>query len=337
MNTVFCLFSNCIPIKGFRRSIIYDLTRFEYQFIPNSLYDILNNFNGKSINFIKEKYKDHGSTIDEYFNFLLENDYIFFCKEKEIKRFPKLNYTWDYPGEISNCIFEIEDSFSIDIKTLITNLKSLGCNHIHLFYKTSLFEMDQLINIISIINRSPFKSIEISIPFDKDININLFNIFCQGNLNVSEVNFYNSPYEKKSRLKNTNTRLTYQPHNKYLSDKKETFNFHVDMNLFMESQKHNTFFNRKLIVSSLGFFTNSIKNNRHKWWLHKDSLTKVIHTDKFRENWFSNKDSIKICKDCEFRYMCVDNRTPVKDDKKNEWYFDTKCSYNPYEAKWDVI
>lgn len=39
------------------------------------------------------------------------------------------------------------------------------------------------------------------------------------------------------------------------------------------------------------------------------------------------------CKDCEFRYMCPDNRIPLKKDN-NTYYHDNSCNYDPYSNIW---
>ena len=46
------------------------------------------------------------------------------------------------------------------------------------------------------------------------------------------------------------------------------------------------------------------------------------------------KDETDVCKDCEFRHMCVDNRLPYE-RSPNEWYHKIECNYNPYIAKWE--
>lgn len=43
---------------------------------------------------------------------------------------------------------------------------------------------------------------------------------------------------------------------------------------------------------------------------------------------------IDVCKDCEFRYMCVDAAIPNK-RKDNSWYRSSECNYNPYISKWN--
>ncbi len=60
----------------------------------------------------------------------------------------------------------------------------------------------------------------------------------------------------------------------------------------------------------------------------KESLKK-----EFPEIWLSAKDNTDVCKDCEFRQVCVDNRIP-KSRFEDDWYHPLECHYNPYIAKW---
>ena len=60
------LFANCIPIKGFRRSFIYDLQRpTASNAIPNDLYDIIVKYHMQSVEEIKEIFKHKYDDIIE--------------------------------------------------------------------------------------------------------------------------------------------------------------------------------------------------------------------------------------------------------------------------------
>ena len=63
------------------------------------------------------------------------------------------------------------------------------------------------------------------------------------------------------------------------------------------------------------------------------SLEEAINKPSFKDLWGIRKDDIDVCKDCEFRYMCLDCRCFIK-DKKNIFSQPAKCPYNPYIAKW---
>ena len=60
----------------------------------------------------------------------------------------------------------------------------------------------------------------------------------------------------------------------------------------------------------------------------------AINGKAFRQKWDINKDEIEICKDCEFRHMCLDCRVFI-DDPNNAYSRPSKCGYNPYICKWE--
>ena len=42
---------------------------------------------------------------------------------------------------------------------------------------------------------------------------------------------------------------------------------------------------------------------------------------------------IDVCKDCEFRHMCVD-ASNLEQRADKSWYRAKECNYNPYISKW---
>lgn len=62
------------------------------------------------------------------------------------------------------------------------------------------------------------------------------------------------------------------------------------------------------------------------------TLEEILNTE-FSDFWSANKDSIDVCKNCEYRYMCVDNRIPILRNS-GSWYFNEECDYNPFISKW---
>lgn len=49
---------------------------------------------------------------------------------------------------------------------------------------------------------------------------------------------------------------------------------------------------------------------------------------------YIGKHLTDICCDCEFRFVCMDSRKPVKSKGSGKYYHTTECNYNPYIAKW---
>lgn len=65
----------------------------------------------------------------------------------------------------------------------------------------------------------------------------------------------------------------------------------------------------------------------------ENSLKEFIKESSNFKLWLIHKDLIDICKDCEFRHMCVDVNIPTQ-RKDGSWYQKIECNYNPYIGKW---
>ena len=63
------LFACCIPVKGYRRSLLCDLQRSKVKLIPNELFDLLDQHQNNTINELLHKYPGYEENINEYINF----------------------------------------------------------------------------------------------------------------------------------------------------------------------------------------------------------------------------------------------------------------------------
>ncbi|WP_075341718.1 hypothetical protein [Tenacibaculum agarivorans] len=113
----------------------------------------------------------------------------------------------------------------------------------------------------------------------------------------------------------------------------------IDLNpiLFTESLSYHTYFHKKIYIDSNGFVKNTPEskevflNIKESNFIEK--IKNIIITKEFRKYWKVHKDLCDICKHCEFRHMCVDNRIPFQRIPK-EWYHENECTYNPFISKW---
>ncbi len=67
--------------------------------------------------------------------------------------------------------------------------------------------------------------------------------------------------------------------------------------------------------------------------INKISIEEIIKTENFKKFDKITKDQIKVCKDCEFRYICTDCRVFVEGNIHSK---PLKCNYNPYKTKWEI-
>jgi hypothetical protein len=111
----------------------------------------------------------------------------------------------------------------------------------------------------------------------------------------------------------------------------------VNHQVYKESQKHHTYFNRKLYIGEKGEIKNAPECEEIFGYIQDiediNEIKKIIEKPEFQKYWYVHKEICDVCKDCEFRHMCVDNRLPYK-RKENEWYHKVECNYNPFICKW---
>lgn len=110
--------------------------------------------------------------------------------------------------------------------------------------------------------------------------------------------------------------------------------FEVNIPLFTEAQKFNTCLNRKISIDENGDIKNCPVLQKSYGNIKTVSLQSAIAQKEFKELWEVNKDQIDVCKDCEFRYICTDCRAFISDDR-NRFSKPSKCSYDPYSARWN--
>ncbi|SIT17826.1 grasp-with-spasm system SPASM domain peptide maturase [Belliella pelovolcani] len=340
-NEPYFLYTNCIPVKGFNRSIIYDLQREDYEFIPNDLYQILKEFNGKTINDIIKKYgKNNISAIEDYFLFLIEKEYVFFSNLSK-SHFPPLDMEFSKPYKISTIVIDIDsDSYVKYIDTLIYELKTLGCGAISLrFLNKKTFSISLLENILEKFKDLPTRSIEIWIPSKgqiKKAESEILDNICLIYQRVYRVNVYGHIESFSFLLKKSYSYLcTYVENLEYKMHALPSLeNMVVNLELFCESQNFNSYYNGKIFVDKEGYYFQTLFSDQSFGNVASVSLQDLIKLSEFKKYSIIKKDDIKVCMDCEFRYMCSDSRIPEFKIKENQYEHTTLCNYSPYSNSW---
>jgi radical SAM protein with 4Fe4S-binding SPASM domain len=183
---------------------------------------------------------------------------------------------------------------------------------------------------------STIRTIELSfkneIVFDKiDFN-KLLKIYPR----IKRVYIYNSLTTGSNHIYNDCYILRYKDEYVELKKRlkqKESF-FTINNRLFLESQTYNPYFNGKLYVDGNGDIFNAPETRQCFGNINNlKELADVFLSNAFQKYWKVKKDICDVCKHCEFRYMCIDNRLPVR-RLVGEWHYESECDYNPYIGKW---
>jgi SPASM domain peptide maturase of grasp-with-spasm system len=338
MNKYFRLFANCIPVQGARRSIICDTQRRNFEFIPNGLYTILTESKGQSIETIKADYGgEYDKVIDEYFAFLIEHEFGFWCEQADLELFPDLNLHWDEPAHITNAIIDLDEYSKHPFEVIIPALEELGCKHIQIRVYTphtpAFYEY-----ILQRLENRRIISVEIITPYLAEITEATWLALTDQYPRLHNLILHSAPENKKAHITPSGMgNLLYvsqvidsDSHCGIISPNY----FSINIKTFTEAQKHNSCLNRKIGIDVKGEIKNCPSLSQSYGNIRDTSLHSAIAKQHFKDLWEINKDQIEACKDCEFRYICTDCRAFIT-NKEDKFSKPAKCGYNPHEARWE--
>lgn len=113
--------------------------------------------------------------------------------------------------------------------------------------------------------------------------------------------------------------------------------FKIELDSYRESYFRHKYYNKSIFINKRGEVKNTHKSKKVYGNVKsiKDvlELKKIASQAEFQKYWFAHKELCDVCKDCEFRHMCVDNRLPYQ-RKDGSWHHKIECDYNPYICKW---
>lgn len=337
-NSYFSLFENCKIVKGNSRSMICDLQREKYFFIPNSLYELINEYNGKKKEDILKIYgEENCETISEYFDFLHENEFVFWISsKKDLKMFTPLILTFDFPSKVSNAIFQISNLTIISLEKIIKEFELLNCQDIQLQFDCSE-QLNCLEKVLLLTVSARIRSIEIYLKWEDNLDKDSLELLIVKYPRIRVVNVHSSPtFYLNSNIASMGILHFATENIDYLkSCGLIHWNyFNTNIKLFTEAQKHNTCLNRKISIDVNGEIKNCPSMVKSYGNIKDTTLQEAIGKPGFKDMWYINKDQVSVCKDCEFRYICTDCRA-YTENPEDIYSKPLKCGYNPYTAEWE--
>lgn len=333
-NKYFKFHSSCVIVNGKENSNIYDLRRGGLYTFPNSVIEVFQDYSSGAISKLLEDYSEQKETINKYLDFFIENELIFFIENpKDLANFPEINRRFNKPYDLDIILLEI-DNFDFLKKSLFKNnlVSELGCTELVLIGKSDTKE--NLKDILNELNKTKIQTVTYFID-EKYYSETFFNDLINNNLRLREIIVYNS--SKESDVFETENSVFFSSEDlRTLLTRRITSIDDLVPNLdsFVESQEHNLFYNRRVYIDNDNFVKHAFEENETFGNLSDITIIEIIQSSKFRKLWFLNKNKISVCKDCGLRYICPDNRIPIKKEDSEEYYHNIECNYNPYKNKW---
>jgi hypothetical protein len=304
-------------VKGYLRTCIYDLSRCDYDLIPNDIFDKLQ----ENVDHEKDLILQNCDNEElKWMNFLLKKEYIYFIPSLFKKNFKDFDLTFKASSIITNAVLDVVE-YRTDLNVNI--LEELNCKHLAIRFFCEKPDVNKIANFLK--------------DFLENITFNSIDVFISKSYSKQEMSVkeYKAIFEE---IKTLNKLELFEASNENKENDIFIPKFICDINSFIESNKYNLYFNKKIRVSSSGEIFNGVETNAIHGKINKLSKQEVIDlikSSKVSDLWDINKDRMDVCKDCEFRYMCLDNRVP---DRRIDGtlYYKSECSYNPYIAKWST-
>lgn len=335
----FVLYACCIPVKGTGRAVIYDLQRHGYEYIPLMVYDLIQECRKVPLSVLEKRYPpSEWAGALSFINYLSEADYGFITDSPD--EFPELSMQWHFPGPLINSILEYDCSNpGYDLQHVIRQLLALHCHDIQL----RLFghcSVDFLNSVLDSIHDSTLYTLDLLIPWNRDFDTPALFSRMLSEHRLIPVTLYNcrdaSLAEKVNETDiflKTRINITAQQFRPgSIKEKPRQELFVINTEFFTEAQQHNTGLNRKVCVDVKGYIKNHLQHKTAFGHVSQQRLKTVLELPEFQQKWFYSNDQVEICRQCEYRYMCMDTSDIVV--RQGRAFKKNKCGYDPHTQQW---
>lgn len=319
-NKYFILHQDCQIIKGAKNIILCDLYRNKIINI-SEIYSLFRNDRFMINN-------ENNSII----SILLKEDFGYLSNSNE--ETSQKNHSWHSPSLINEIIIEHANEEDFDLLETYNSIEIIGAEFLQIRFID--FNFVKLKSIMSILNRSCVRTLEILIPYINEETNEKIIYFLKSNKRVQIIYFYDAPFNKSIQESKSFFNILYYEKNlvdvKFCGVVNEDY-FLTDLKNFSKSKNFNNCLKDKLFISSNGNIKNCPSMTDTIFNITDFSLKSLIDKVSNDKNRNITKDKIKVCKDCEYRYFCIDCRAYTENTEDN-YAKPLKCGYNPYTGEW---
>jgi len=334
------LFNSVKITAGAKNAIIFDTDNGFVSAIPKDFFILLSNEKQNYTILRQELEADDLETLNEYIDFIISNRLGFIVNtQKELQQF-KNKFTFnENPTNLEYFILDIKDERDIDGIT-ISQIQNLGIRYlqIRVLEQVNAYDIINILLRIFLLNNCDLQEISIVAKYDDSLlkfikeSKNLSSKFLDITLHSGdEKKLFDFGYIRLNVITN---KISIPSGCGCISKK----NFILSGNFYLESKVHNSCLYKKISIDSDGNIRNCPSMPQSFGNIKDTTLEDALHHKDFKKYWNITKDSIEICKDCEFRYICTDCRAYTEIGGNNidlDVSKPLKCGYNPYSGIWE--
>ncbi|SHM80816.1 SPASM domain peptide maturase, grasp-with-spasm system [Chitinophaga jiangningensis] len=331
----FNLYANCQLVTGANMSLLCDLQMRRYYHIPNDTAEVITYLQQHSIDECIAYYgEDNREAITGYIDFLLSRE-LGFTDTQHLPELTPLSLSWDRFGDITNVIIEYNEE--IDYNSAF--FRELFNQQVHALEIRCYqhLPLEKLRSLLEQFNGTTLKFIKLVLPFHLTLELASLDQLVKKYPRVKSILVHTSPVDKMERIFAESVPVIFYKGsiNSCLAcGEIRTNYFTTNIELFTESQHHNTCLNRKLSIDLQGNIKNCPSLPESYGHVSTANLQEVLDNKDFHKYDNIRKDDIKVCKDCEFRHVCTDCRA-YREDPNDLYSRPLKCGYDPYTNNWE--
>ncbi len=336
--THFQLYSNCLLVKGYSRSLIMDLQRNTSELIPHSMYEVLQLLNTScSIADVYLKYgEENTETITEYLEYIREKEFGHFCDAFDVKHLPALDTSYQPPEKINNAIIEVNRDNLHSFENYLLQLEEVRCKYLVVFF-TEIMTPADMLRIMEQTGKTSLVSVELIVHYTCEGFPEMLKELDHSGNKLISLTIHNCP-EKVTETLPVPLNYTLVCLEKIITGfghcgVVNSKNFGTNQQKVMESLNHNSCLYKKIAIHTNGDIKNCPAMNLVLGNSATTTVKAVIETPEATALWDIRKDDIAVCKDCEFRHICTDCRA-FTEDPEDRYSKPLKCGYDPYTAEW---
>jgi SPASM domain peptide maturase of grasp-with-spasm system len=339
MANYFSLYPNCVITRGTIYSLIVDYKSELFFKIPTFLHDIIDELCHSDINDIIFYYQNDSEIIkriEELKEWLIKNNLGMMSPIPNV--FLPLSNNFEF-SSISNAVIEIEDLDSANLNIITKNLQELiqlDCKAVQLIL-VAPHKLNRISEFLKTFNKMIFQSVEIVFRSNEEPSIESIEALIMENLFLKKVYIFGCKNQNILRLKKFDAVAVFSREDDYTIKKCGSIcpeYFSLNLMTYFESKKHNSCLNQKIAIDRNGNIKNCLSLNETFGNVGHSSLSQALNSKGFKKYWNITKDSINVCKNCEFRYVCTDCRAFLE-DPEDILSKPLKCGYDPRSGQWN--
>lgn len=345
-NKFFIVSSSCKSVRGVSRSLIIDYLRDEMYFISDEYYELLQKIDRKKIGETYDLIEDKSiNSFMDFLNFLINKEIGFLIDNLE--QFPLISERTNDFFPLKDAIIELDENLysQLDFLSIIKQLDELFCNDVQIRL-LSKFNFKFINLILSIINNSNIRYLELHFTYDESVEKNILFNFIKNHSALTNIYIYKSP---KSIVEN----YLLETSGYHSTEIGKVYYLSYDFNdgnccgiitkenlSFQSVQQHNELnkvngcLYKKISIDKFGNLKNCPSINKNFGNIKNNLIKEIIENNEFKKLGKINKNEIQICQSCEFRYNCTDCRAYLLDEN-NIHSKPLKCGYNPQTCEWE--